>query len=202
MLFAHIRSASLSRLPHVLTAIRVATAPALVISAVLGSRPGFLALLAVALATELDGTIARRLGVASDFGRVFDSWADLATQVGALLAFPLLWPELARANAWFYLVGGVALVAPVFWALLTRGRPLAFHSYLARFAGALVAAGVAAFAAWNEVTVLRVSAVLEVVVALEYLTIAMVLPNHTGVVLSLRHAVRLAAGQIAETEGR
>ena len=186
-----------SRLPNLLSGLRLALAPVVLAAALLG-RPGwFFGLILLALATEIDGTVARRLGAVSERGRQLDSRADLALQCCALAGLALIHPTLVRENLGYLVVGATALLAPIAYGLATRGEPLGYHSWLSRLAGVLVGVALIDFLLSGRVVLLRVSALFEVLVALEYLTIAQLLPGYRGDVASLAEAYRLRGQGLA-----
>jgi phosphatidylglycerophosphate synthase len=178
------------RLPNLLSASRALLALPVLAAGALGRRDAFFGLLAVALATEVDGTLARWLRAESDLGRRLDSWADLTLQMGALAGFAMLYPALLGENLSYLMVGGAALFVPIVYGLITRGEPLGYHTLLARGAGVLVGLAVITFLLWDTVALLRVSALLEVAVAIEYFTIAAILPGFRGEVSSIAAAIR------------
>lgn len=181
-------------LPNFLTAIRAGLAAPVLGAAALGSKLGFFVLILIALGTEVDGAVARRLGATSNFGRLFDSWADLVLQVAALTGLVLLFPEFVTTHLHYFVAAVLALTVPIGYGLVSRGEPLGFHSDLARCSGAV--AGVAAiwFIGWGRFEGLRAAVLVELAVAVEYLSIAALIPHHRGPVRSLRHAFVLRRG--------
>src|SRR5512135_3697009 len=91
-------------LPNLLSLLRLALAPAMVIvAATTGSRAWFLVLFGLSLVTDaLDGFLARRLHAESDLGRRLDSWGDYVMTAAAVAAIWMLWPEVIRKEwPWF-----------------------------------------------------------------------------------------------------
>ena len=65
--------------------------PTALIAALAGSKPWFVVLLSVALATDvIDGFLARWLHAESEFGRKLDSAADYLALLGGLAGIALL----------------------------------------------------------------------------------------------------------------
>lgn len=176
-------------LPNLLTGIRLVLAPVVLAAGIAGEGALYFGVLLAALATEIDGTVARRLGVASDFGRRFDSWTDLSLQLAAIAGFAALHPEPFRANLGYAAIGLVALTVPGIFGLVTRGEPLGYHTFLARGAGVLAGIAILVLVFTGSFTLLRISAVLEVFVATEYLTIATLRPTLRGQVDGLWKAL-------------
>lgn len=103
-------------LPHLVTAVRGASVPLLFHSVVSGRHALALALLAVAVLSDvLDGFLARRLGVASAGGAVFDVFTDFLVVLGAFLGFVVLgvYPS--------WLAGFIVLMFAQFAATLLGG---------------------------------------------------------------------------------
>ncbi len=98
----------LNRLPWILVLFRLAAGPAMIGLAVVG-RPGLCALLLAlgVLSDIFDGIIARRLKVATEALRTWDSRADVVFWISAFAAvaiarpglIPLLWPAAALIAA-------------------------------------------------------------------------------------------------------
>lgn len=187
-----------SALPNQLSGLRMALAPVVLAAAFLGTERGFFALLLLALATEIDGTVARRLGAVSERGRRLDSRADLALQGCAIAGFGVLHPDLVRDNLPYLVVAGTALLVPVAYGLALRGEPLGYHSWLARLAGVFVGIALLDFLASGRFMLLRASALLEVLVAVEYLWIAQLLPGYRGDVESLAEAYQIRGERLAD----
>jgi len=115
-------------LPNLLSGFRLAAAPVLVGLALGGARGAFAGLLTVALLSDaLDGWIARRWNLRTEFGARLDSAADTATYVAALVgvfAFEAaaLAPHLPALYAFIAFLA-LSTLAPV----LKFGRPGAYH---------------------------------------------------------------------------
>ncbi|GIX21575.1 MAG: hypothetical protein KatS3mg121_0358 [Gammaproteobacteria bacterium] len=122
-----------------LTLFRLVAALLLPAVAALAGRGAFLALLVLALASDaLDGPLARRLGQASPRGARLDSLADLALYGAVLLCVPVLWPEVAAAEApWLWTLAACLLVPQAAAWLKFRTLPC-YHTYLAKAAAAAV----------------------------------------------------------------
>jgi phosphatidylglycerophosphate synthase len=181
-----------SRIPNLLSLLRMVTAPLLVPAATAG-RTTFLVLLTLLLVSDgLDGYLARRLGALSARGAMLDSIADHVMSICGFAGIWYLWPQPLRQEApWVVLIVS-AYTLPVIYSLLRFGRLLAYHTFLSRIAGFVAAAAVLPLLlGWSGVP-LRVAAVLELLVASEYVTISILLPDHRGPVRSLLAARRMA----------
>jgi hypothetical protein len=86
-----------SYLPNLLSSLRITLAPAMLGAAYSNSKVGFIVLLVMALVTDaLDGTLARRLGVASVVGQRLDRWGDGLTAVCGACGVAFLWLEIVE----------------------------------------------------------------------------------------------------------
>jgi cardiolipin synthase len=122
-------------IPNALTVLRIALAAAFPFA----PAPWRVALLAAALLTEfLDGTLARRFGWTSRFGRVLDPVADRCVFIAVALTIAvdgsLSWPGLAALGARDLLM---AVVAP--W-IVARGHAPVLARMRPRIAGKLTTA--------------------------------------------------------------
>ena len=78
------------KLPNFISGLRLALMPAVLMSAIAGSRLWFVVLLAASLVTDaFDGFLARRLKAESEFGRKLDSAADYLTLLTGIAGIAL-----------------------------------------------------------------------------------------------------------------
>ena len=178
--------------PNVLSGVRIALAPTMLVVAFAGSRGGFVAALVTALVTDvLDGYLARKLNAFSDLGRKLDSVADYLTLFAALGAIGLLWPDVVQREwRWFAMALGAFGLAMLF-GLVRLGRLPCYHTWMSKL---LVAATAVAFvpllAGWTPVPA-RLVAVLQMISGVEQIAIAMLAPWHVGEMPTVWHALRL-----------
>lgn len=172
--------------------------PGVLAAALLGERGWFAGLLAVALATDvLDGYLARRFNAFSEFGRKLDSIADYTVLFVGLVGITLLWPDIVRREwAWFAAVMGSFFVAMIY-SFVRLGRAPCYHTWLSKgtVAGCVVAL-VPLLAGWTA-TPAHVVATLQVLVGVEEIAIASLVPWHVGEVPSVWHAWQLRKAQRA-----
>jgi len=159
-------------LPNVLSALRIALVPVLLVLAWQGQQKLFLATLALSLSTDvLDGFAARRLRQCSTLGTKLDSWGDLLTYGAAIPAIFVLWPEAVRAEwAWV----GLALVAftlPIVYGVAKFGRITSYHTYGAKLSAVLGGPGILLLLGLGEPTLFRVAAAVVAVSAVEEMAI-------------------------------
>lgn len=85
----------LNRLPWFLVLFRIAAGPAMIALALAHQGAACAALLSLGVLSDIfDGVIARRLGVATPALRTWDSRADVAFWLSAVIAVAVLRPEL------------------------------------------------------------------------------------------------------------
>jgi phosphatidylglycerophosphate synthase len=184
--------ASVRSIPLALTIFRICSAPVLVALAAAGRERDFLLLAVAALLSDaIDGTIARRLGAASETGRLLDSWADLLIALTCFVGATLLWPDTMRREAFYFALVLAALVLPNAWGLIRFRRVLGYHTVSAKGSGVLLSVGAVLMFTGVTPVLFRVAAVLELLVACEYIAISLVVPAWTGEMKSVWHAWRL-----------
>src|SRR5215471_12730706 len=109
--------------------------------------PGWLLAICVlvALVSDIfDGILARRLYIATEFLRRYDSTSDTIFYAGAAVGIWILYPWALRENAlWFGLLIALEVFRYVLdWAKF--GRAASYHTWLAKFWALILAAATAA----------------------------------------------------------
>ncbi|WIK64933.1 CDP-diacylglycerol--glycerol-3-phosphate 3-phosphatidyltransferase [Gleimia hominis] len=117
-------------LPNILTMLRLALVPVFIILMFIPStacRWGALAVFVVAAATDhFDGEIARKRGLITDFGKIWDPIADKALTLGAFIVLSIT----GLLGWWFTIIVGVRELG-ITWMrrrLLRRGIVVAANS--------------------------------------------------------------------------
>lgn len=132
------RSLIVRQIPNCITALRIAATAALLFLQPMTQF--FFIIYTLAGATDaLDGWLARKLHVCSDFGSKLDSAADLMFYAMMIIRiFPVLWETLPRA-IWFG-VGAVVLLRLISYivAAVKLRRFASTHSILNKLTGAAV----------------------------------------------------------------
>jgi len=104
------------RIPNILTMMRFLLIPCIVILIVKGNYVGAIIILTVSGITDiLDGFIARKFNLITDFGKLADPLADKATQVAILVTLSIqriipLWILLIVIVKEFMLVAGASFL--------------------------------------------------------------------------------------------
>jgi phosphatidylglycerophosphate synthase len=187
-----------SRWPNRVTASRIVLMPAVLAAAILGARAWFGGLLALALLTDvLDGYLARRLNAYSQFGRKLDSIADYTTLFVGLVGVTLLWPDVVRREwPWFAAVMGSFFIAMIF-SFVRLGRAPCYHTWASKgtVAGCALCL-IPLLQGWTAMPA-HIVAGLQVLVGVEEIVIALMIPWHVGEMPSAWHAWRLRKSKMA-----
>lgn len=185
-----------STLPNLLSGTRIALAPAVLTTAMAGSRRWFVVLLAAALVTDaLDGFFARRLNAYSELGRKLDSAADYVTMITGVAGIAMLWPDIVRRELPWVVMGLSAFFAVIVYGLVRLGRAPCYHTWASKtLAVACALSLVPLLAEWTAVP-FRVVMALQVMAGAEEVTIALLVPWHVGEVATGWHAWRLRAAR-------
>ena len=179
-------------MPNLLSALRIALMPAVLMTAVGGSRRWFAGLLVVALLTDaLDGFLARRLRAQSELGRKLDSWADYLTMITGIAGIAILWPAIMQRELAWVTTGLVAFFAVVIYGFVRLGRAPCYHTWASKVLA--VSCGLSMIpllAEWSAMP-FHVAMALLVACGVEELAIALLVPQHTGEVPTVWHAWRM-----------
>lgn len=188
----------MSRVPNALSSFRLASAPVLLWLAWTGAMAPFLALFALALLSDvLDGVVARRYGLESEFGARLDQWADFAIWASFPLAAYWLWPEIVRREAGYVALALVCLLAPTAIATVRYGEVPGFHTLAAKLDAVLMGVGVPLLLLFDQPAVFRFAALFLVVCAIDQLAITALLTKCHHDVPSAFHALALRRGEDA-----
>lgn len=184
--------------PNLISAVRIALVPAVLMMAIAGSRVGFVVLAAVSLTTDaLDGFLARRLNAYSELGRKLDSIADYLTMLTGLAGIALLWPEIVRRELPWIAAGLGAFFAVVIYGFVRLGRAPCYHTWASK---ALVIGTalslIPLLAGWSAVP-FHIAIALQVLAGLEEMAIALLVPSHTGEMPTVWHAWRMRRESMA-----
>ena len=185
-------------LPNLLSGTRIALMPAVLSTAIGGSRRWFVVLLVTALLTDaLDGFLARRLNAYSDLGRKLDSAADYLTMITGIAGIALLWPAIMQRELPWVTVGLVAFFAVVVYGFVRLGRAPCYHTWASKILA--VACGLSMIpllAEWSAVP-FHVAMALLVACGGEEIAIALLVPWHEGEVPTVWHAWRMRRESMA-----
>lgn len=179
-------------LPNLLSGFRLACAPVLLVLAWHGATGVFLALFALGLASDvLDGVLARRLGLESEFGARLDQWADFALWVSFPVAAWWLWPEIVRREAAYVILALVCLLLPTAIAAVKYREVPGYHTWSAKLDSVLMGIGVPLLLLFDVAEPFRVAALFLVWCAVDEIAITALLSECRHDVPSAFHAARL-----------
>lgn len=168
-------------LPNVISAIRVALVPVLVLLVIQKQANMFLGVLAFSLFTDaIDGYLARRLNQVTELGIRLDSWADLVTYAVMLLGLLQLWPELYQRESNYLIIAFSSWIVPLLVCQARFGCFPSYHTWAAKVAAVSLAPAYFIAALWGESLMLRIVLLFYCWVALEQVVITSILPRWQG----------------------
>jgi phosphatidylglycerophosphate synthase len=180
------------RWPNLLSGARIALMPAVLLAAIVGSRPWFVVLVAASLLTDaLDGFLARKLNAFSDFGRKLDSAADYLTMMTGLAGIALLWPEIVRRELPWIIAGLAAFFGVIVFGFVRLGHPPCYHTWAAKIGVIGCALSmIPLLSGWSAVP-FHVAVCLQILAAVEEVIISLLIPKHVGEMATVWHAWRM-----------
>jgi phosphatidylglycerophosphate synthase len=184
--------------PNLLTATRIALMPAVLASAVAGSRVWFTVLIAAALATDaLDGFLARRLRALSEFGRKLDSAADYVTLGAGVWGIALLWPDVMRRELPWVVTGLAAFLAVIVYGVVRLGRAPCYHTWASKAGAVVCPLTLVPLLSGGAAAPFHASVVWLVLAGVEEIAIALLVPAHAGEIPTVWHALQLRQARAA-----
>jgi cardiolipin synthase (CMP-forming) len=172
-------NAALRHLPNALSLGRLFAGPVLVALAAFQQERAFAILLVAALITDiLDGWLARRLRLQSQFGAMLDSAGDVTTLVAAATGIAVFHADVWHQHfvAICLVLGGWFVVLAV--ALIRYRRLSSFHTYASKVAGYALGFFIAALFAFGFIPWLfYMAAVLSLISTTEELLLLWKLPQ-------------------------
>jgi cardiolipin synthase (CMP-forming) len=128
----------LLNVPNVLSAYRILALPFITWSIASGNKQLFITLLSINLISDiLDGFIARRFKLETEFGARLDSLADVGTYIMAFSGMIVLESAFVREHAIAFCVTMVMYAVPQIIALVRFQRTTSFHLYSSKITGYL-----------------------------------------------------------------
>ena len=179
-------------LPNLLSGIRIALMPVVLMAAWADSRVWFVIVLSFSLLTDaLDGFFARRYNAFSDLGRKLDSVADYLTLIAGIAGIALLWPDIMRRE-WVWVATGLTVFFAVMAYGLVRLRRIpCYHTWTTKVGVAGCALSlIPLLADWTPLP-FHLAMVVLMLGGLEEVIIMHLVPGHIGEMPSVWHARRL-----------
>jgi cardiolipin synthase len=163
-------------IPNLLSLLRLALVPVLVVAAYLNEDQLFLLLLGICLLSDmLDGYFARKLQQVTEFGARLDSWADMATYAMMILGLNLIWPAIFDQQFFYLVAATLSYVLPVVVALVRFSSFPSYHTWGAKLAAVLIAPAFYLLVLYDEQTFFRLVIIFHVLVAIEEIAITVML---------------------------
>lgn len=183
----------LFRVPLMLTLLRAALAPVLVVLASFPSPAGFaLCLITAFLSDVFDGKIARRLGIATPNLRRLDSMADTIFYVAAVYCLWKLHPGIIVGNAVPLLILLALEIGRYVFDLLKFGKEASYHMWSSKLWGAFLFLGFfSALVFGKEGLFVHLAIYAGLLADVEGLMISVVLPYWKNDVPTIVHALRI-----------
>lgn len=182
----------MAQLPNGLSAFRLACVPILLWLAWGGARDAFLVLFAFGLLSDvLDGILARRLGVESEFGARLDQWGDFALWLTLPLSAWWLWRELVVRELFFVLLALVSMILPTSIAFMKYREVPGYHTWSVKGGAIMMGVAVPLLLLFEVPELFRAAALFQVVCAVDELGITLLLADCRHDVPSVFHAARL-----------
>ncbi|HOP40051.1 MAG TPA: CDP-alcohol phosphatidyltransferase family protein [Geobacteraceae bacterium] len=185
-------SSLLYTIPNLLSGFRLVAVPVLLVLAWRGCDRAFLALLVVALLSDVaDGYLARRLHQESDLGARLDSWGDFALYITTPLSAWWLWPELILREACYVTLVVVSFVLPILIGFVKYRRLTSYHTWGAKLSAVFMGCSTVLLFAGGPAFPFHLSTGILVLTQVEEVIITFILPEWRSNVPSLAHALRL-----------
>lgn len=178
-------------LANCISALRLAGAPVLLYLAWYGYAYSVLGGLIAAFVSDMvDGYLARALGQTSTFGARLDSLADSAIFIIIPLVGWLVWPEVIRREALYFLVALGSAALPPLLHLYKFRTPTGYHTWSSKLAVFLMSSGVILlFIGWSG-WLFHLATWVCVCAALEQIAMTLVLPQSRCNIPSFWHVIK------------
>lgn len=179
-------------IPNLLSLLRLALVPVLVVAACFNEAKLFLLLLGISLLSDmLDGYFARKLHQVTEFGARLDSWADMATYAMMILGLNLIWPVIFEQQLIYLIAATLSYILPVIVALIRFSSFPSYHTWGAKLAAVLIAPAFYLLILYDEQAFFRLVIMFHVVVAVEEIAITYMLKQprtNVASILSILHS--------------
>ena len=181
----------MASIPNIISLVRLACMPALLLLAYQGKPYWFLLVLIVAFLTDaLDGYIARRFNQTTALGARLDSWSDFAIYLSLAVSVFWLWPDIVSTQYPYIMLVVVSIITPTLIGLIKFSALTSYHTWAVKIAAACTAISsillFTGYAAWP----FQISSILCIVAAIEQIAITLYLPQLHSNVKTLWHVIR------------
>lgn len=156
-----------------------------------GDRATFLALFGLGLLSDvLDGMIARRLGVETDFGARLDQWGDFALWASLPLGAWWLWPHIIAREAPYAVLAVACMVLPTAIAYAKYRAVPGYHTWSVKLGAILMGIALPLLLIFDLAWPFRAAALFQLVCAVDELGITYLSAECLNDVPSVFHAAR------------
>lgn len=162
--------------PNLVSFIRVLLAPVLLVLAINQQSMWFVLVVVFSEFTDvLDGYLARRLNQITALGSHLDSWGDFLIYSVLAISAWLMWPDIVRREAVYFLLIVISFTLPVLVGLVKFGTLTSYHTWGVKLAVAItVIAYLLLFMQWLDWP-LRFAAIFCLLAAVEQIAITLVM---------------------------
>lgn len=169
-------TSGIMNIPNLLSMIRLACSPLLIVTAWAGSPTAFFVLLFLMLISDaLDGYLARKWHQTSELGAKLDSIGDYATYLGIAAGAWLLWPERILRESGVIVFVIIVYILPLAVSLIKFRQLNSYHTLLAKVTAVVFSAGVILFLLLDLVWPFYASVFVLLLEALENIAITLTL---------------------------
>lgn len=177
--------------PNLVSFIRILLAPVLLMLALNQQPVWFMLVLVFSEFTDvLDGFLARRLNQITALGSHLDSWGDFLIYSVLAVSAWVMWPDIVRREAVYFVLIVVSFTLPVIIGLIKFGNLTSYHTWGVRLAVAsTVIAYILLFMQWLDWPI-RVAAVFCVLAAIEQIAITLVMAQQHEDVRTIWQAMK------------
>jgi CDP-diacylglycerol--glycerol-3-phosphate 3-phosphatidyltransferase len=185
----HTEKSNWLTIPNVISLLRIASVPVLLILAWNQFPITFLVLFAIALATDaLDGYLARKLNQITELGTKLDTWGDTAMYFTAPICGYWLWPDLVNKDLITILIFWIGFIIPIIFSVSKFGRMPSYHTILAKINTILLSFAVLIWFVFSFPWIFRFAVLIELLIMIEYIAITIYLKEWRGNIPSYWHA--------------
>lgn len=176
-------------IPNIVSLLRIASVPVLLIFAWYQFPITFLVLFTIALATDaLDGYLARKLNQVTELGTKLDTWGDTAMYFIAPICGYWLWPDLVNKDLITILILWIAFIIPIIATVIKFRCMPSYHTILAKTNTILLSFAVIIWFVFKFPWLFRFAVFLELLLMIEYLAITFYLKEWRGNIPTYWHA--------------
>jgi CDP-diacylglycerol--glycerol-3-phosphate 3-phosphatidyltransferase len=183
-------------LPNLVSFIRVLLAPVLLVLAINQQSVWFVLVVVFSEFTDvLDGYLARRLNQITALGSHLDSWGDFLIYSVLAISAWLMWPDIVRREAVYFLLIVISFTLPVLVGLVKFGTLTSYHTWGVKLAVAItVIAYLLLFMQWLDWP-FRFAAIFCLLAAVEQIAITLVMTQQHEDVRTIWQALQFKRSQ-------